>query len=142
MKLIISLVYPSPPTFILLGKKNPKKVYLTYNAIYAGANRFTRIKIVELLHSYLLSVNNLIPKIEEKVTVEFIYQHPGTNWDVGNKAGLWSKVFLDFIKGNKIKDDSVKYVGREIYDNAQGPHELRINIYKYERNICQDQPLF
>lgn len=73
-----------------------------------------------------------IKPITGKITVEIIYSHPGSNWDVDNKAGLWGKVFLDMIKKNKIMDDSVKYVGRLVYDSDYPhPHELKINIYEY-----------
>lgn len=85
------------------------------------------------MKDYLRDQLTGLHKIEEKITLQVIYTHPRTNWDIGNKANLWAKIFEDLIKGEYIVDDSVKYLGNQILDSELGPHGLTINIYKYDK---------
>lgn len=117
----------------MLGKKNPKKIYLTYNAIYSSPNYRVRMIVVEQLKLFLETLLTEIKPIDKQIAIQVVYMHPGSNWDVDNKAGLWSKVFLDMVKKNKIQDDSVKYIRDVVYSSCYPhEHELIINIYEYE----------
>ena len=118
---MIRLEYDNPPTFIEVGKINKRKIYLGYNAIYAGIHYSVRQRIVHELKQFLCTqeLAKLGP-IDNPVRIEIIYSKKSQNWDLDNRLGLWAKVFLDIIKGRVVKDDNVRYVKelRYIYKEA------------------------
>jgi hypothetical protein len=127
---MITLVYDSPPTFIEIGKVKKRKIYLGYNAIYAGIHYSVRQKIVQELKEFLWCKEFAeIKPIDGAVRVEIIYFKKSQNWDIDNRVGLWAKVLLDMIKGRIIKDDNVRYVPelRYIYKQAE-EDRIEINI--------------
>lgn len=120
--LLARLDYNNPPTFIEIGKAKKRKIYLGYNAIYAGIHYSVRQRIVSDMKKFL-STDELykIKQIDGAVRIEITYSKKSKNWDLDNRIGLWAKVFLDLIKGNIIQDDNVRYVKelRYIYKEAE-----------------------
>ena len=115
MKLLCELEYASVPTFIEIGVKKKKKVYLSYNAIYSGAHHTVRKKIVDVLKLFMASSIKKIPNLTTKITISLEYKSKRKQFDIDNKCGLFCKVFLDMIKGVKIKDDNVQFVNGIMY---------------------------
>lgn len=126
---MIKLVYDNPPTFIEVGKVKKRKIYLGYNAIYAGIHYSVRQRIVQELKTFLWCKEFAeIGMIEEPVTIKIIYRRNLKNWDLDNKCGLWAKCFLDLAKGQIFKDDNVRYVKELVYAYEEGEDKLTIEI--------------
>ena len=126
---MIRLEYDNPPTFIEVGKVKKRKIYLGYNAIYAGIHYSVRQKIVHELKAFLWCKEFAsIGKIDNPVTVKITYRRNLKNWDLDNKCGLWAKCFLDLAKGQIFHDDNVRYVKELIYCYEEGDDRLVIEI--------------
>jgi hypothetical protein len=126
---MIRLVYDNPPTFIEVGKLKKRKIYLGYNAIYAGIHYSVRQRIVHELKEFLWCKEfSEVGLIEEPVRVSIIYHRNLKNWDLDNKCGLWAKCFLDLAKGQIFKDDNVRYVKELKYSYVEGDDKLVIEI--------------
>lgn len=126
---MIRLEYDNPPTFIEVGKVKKRKIYLGYNAIYAGIHYSVRQRIVQELKTFLWCKEFAdIGMIEEPVTIKIIYRRNLKNWDLDNKCGLWAKCFLDLAKGQIFKDDNVRYVKELVYAYEEGEDKLTIEI--------------
>jgi hypothetical protein len=126
---MIRLEYDNPPTFIEVGKTKKRKIYLGYNAIYAGIHYSVRQMIVKELKSFLWNKEfSMIEKIENPVRVKITYRRNLKNWDLDNKCGLWAKCFLDLAKGQIFHDDNVRYVKELVYCYEEGPDRLTIEI--------------
>jgi len=126
---MIRLEYDNPPTFIEVGKVKKRKIYLGYNAIYAGIHYSVRQRIVQELKTFLWCKEFAdIGMIEEPVTIKIIYRRNLKNWDLDNKCGLWAKCFLDLAKGQIFKDDNVRYVKELVYTYEEGEDKLTIEI--------------
>ena len=126
---MIRLEYDNPPTFIEVGKIKKRKIYLGYNAIYAGIHYSVRQKIVQELKTFLWCKEFAnIGMIEEPVSIKIIYRRNLKNWDLDNKCGLWAKCFLDLAKGQIFKDDNVRYVKELVYVYEEGEDKLTIEI--------------
>lgn len=126
---MIRLEYDNPPTFIEVGKVKKRKIYLGYNAIYAGIHYSVRQKIVQELKTFLWCKEFAnIGMIEEPVSIKIIYRRNLKNWDLDNKCGLWAKCFLDLAKGQIFKDDNVRYVKELVYVYEEGEDKLTIEI--------------
>ena len=126
---MIRLVYDNPPTFIEIGKVKKRKIYLGYNAIYAGIHYSVRQKIVQELKDFLWCKELAeIGLIEKPVKIKLIYRRNLKNWDLDNKCGLWAKCFLDLAKGQIFLDDNVKYVKELTYCYEEGEDRLVIEI--------------
>jgi hypothetical protein len=126
---MITLVYDNPPTFIEIGKVKKRKIYLGYNAIYAGIHYSVRQKIVQELKDFLWCKELAeIGLIEKPVKIKLIYRRNLKNWDLDNKCGLWAKCFLDLAKGQIFLDDNVKYVKELTYCYEEGEDRLVIEI--------------
>lgn len=126
---MIRLEYDNPPTFIEVGKVKKRKIYLGYNAIYAGIHYSVRQKIVQELKTFLWCKEFAnIGMIDEPVSIKIIYRRNLKNWDLDNKCGLWAKCFLDLAKGQIFKDDNVRYVKELVYVYEEGEDKLTIEI--------------
>ena len=126
---MIRLEYDNPPTFIEVGKIKKRKIYLGYNAIYAGIHYSVRQRIVHELKQFLWSKEfSEVGLIEEPVRVKITYYRTIKNWDLDNKCGLWAKCFLDLAKGQIFKDDNVRYVSELVYAYREGNDKLVIEI--------------
>lgn len=126
---MIRLEYDNPPTFIEIGKIKKRKIYLGYNAIYAGIHYSVRQRIVHDLKLFLSSKEfSKIGLIEDPVRVKIIYHRELKTWDLDNKCGLWAKCFLDLAKGQIFKDDNVRYVQELVYKYVEGKDKLVIEI--------------
>jgi hypothetical protein len=126
---MIRLVYDNPPTFIEIGKVKKRKIYLGYNAIYAGIHYSVRQKIMQELKEFLWCKELAeVGLIEKPVKIKLIYRRNLKNWDLDNKCGLWAKCFLDLAKGQIFLDDNVKYVKELTYCYEEGEDRLVIEI--------------
>jgi hypothetical protein len=126
---MIQLIYDNPPTFIEVGKVKKRKIYLGYNAIYAGIHYSVRQKIVQELKEFLWCPEFAkIGLIEKPVKIKLIYRRNLKNWDLDNKCGLWAKCFLDLAKGQMFVDDNVRYVKELTYCYEEGEDKLIIEI--------------
>lgn len=126
---MIRLEYENPPTFIEVGKLKKRKIYLGYNAIYAGIHYSVRQKIVHDIKQFLNTKEFAkIGLIEEPVRIKIKYHRELKNWDLDNKCGLWAKCFLDLAKGQIFKDDNVRYVQELVYQYVEGKDKLVIEI--------------
>lgn len=126
---MIELVYNNPPTFIEIGKVKKRKIYLGYNAIYAGIHYSVRQKIVADIKGFLNTDDfKAVGAIHNPVAVQIIYSRPGMNWDLDNKCGLWAKCFLDLAKGRIFIDDNVRYIKELNYRYEEGPDKLVVRI--------------
>ena len=89
-----------------------------------------RAKIVDNCKLWLMQYVRL-PKAccyPLKLTVEIHNEKNGVQ-DLDNKAYFWSKIFLDYLKFNKvIKDDSVQYIDDIHYKYFRGPSKLVFKI--------------
>lgn len=125
----IRLEYNNPPTFIEVGKLKKRKIYLGYNAIYAGIHYSVRQRIVSELKTFLYTKEfKSISLIEEPVRVRIIYHRNLKSWDLDNKCGLWAKCFLDLAKGQIFQDDNVRYVKELVYSYVEGEDKLVIEV--------------
>lgn len=125
----IRLEYNNPPTFIEVGKLKKRKIYLGYNAIYAGIHYSVRQKIVSELKTFLYTKEfKAIGLIKDPVRVRIIYHRNLKNWDLDNKCGLWAKCFLDLAKGQIFQDDNVRYVKELVYSYIEGDDKLVIEV--------------
>jgi len=126
---MVKLVYDNPPTFIEIGKVKKRKIYLGYNAIYAGIHYSVRQRIVQELKQFLWCKEfSDVGMIEEPVRIKITYRRNLKNWDLDNKCGLWAKCFLDLAKGQIFKDDNVRYVKELVYSYEEGEDRLTIEI--------------
>lgn len=172
----VEIVFPDPPskrvltakrkTEIVINKKTGKREvrlkqtthYLTANLWYANIHFSTRSKIVNFAKDYLMLWMPEMPKLE-KCTVDFIYYRMDEGFDIDNKIGFWSKVFMDMMKipnqkeidkSNKYKntirtvncllDDNVKYFTGYSGRYEKGEHKLVVKITG--RKIVEQQKLF
>lgn len=104
----------NPRTYVEIGKKKPKRHYLTAQRFYSGVNHFVRKAIVDVCKlDLLVASTGILKKIEEyplSLIVEIHNEKKGKQ-DLDNKAYFWCKVFQDFIVERRyIKDDSVEYI--------------------------------
>lgn len=126
---MVRLEYNNPPTFIEVGKLKKRKIYLGYNAIYAGIHYSVRQKIVSELKTFLYTKEfKSIGLIQEPVRVRLTYHRNLKNWDLDNKLGLWAKCFLDLAKGQIFQDDNVRYVKELVYSYVEGDDKLVIEV--------------
>lgn len=143
MRLLTTIIIPEFITHVAKTQNkvaDDKYVKINNNTIYSGSlNRFTRAKVVENLHNYILNylpdidVKSMLKDDEKYLRLDFTFKtviNHGSisrrgnntiwkpvklayvpNWDIENLASLWIKVFNDtmIIKG-MIKDDSVDLV--------------------------------
>jgi hypothetical protein len=144
----------NPITYFFMGKKNPKKHYLTNNLFYDGRMHFaTRNKLVKLTKEYLKEQiqiweqkNGAIPKLE-KMKLRVIVCRKNTNYDLDNKGGFWMKVFFDLMKTptqkqiekakqyrneiitmSIIYDDSAKYIDEYSCKHIPGGNYIEFQI--------------
>lgn len=72
-------------------------------------------------------------KPKGKLLISYEYTSKKISFDVENRLGFWSKVFLDYAKGtNLIKDDNVKHVSSITYvakHHSKLQDDLKIMIY-------------
>ena len=126
---MITLVYDNPPTFIEVGKVKKRKIYLGYNAIYAGIHYSVRQKIVAELKDFLYTKDfRDAYLIKSPVKIKLTYYRKLKNWDLDNKCGLWAKCFLDLAKSHIFQDDNVRYVKELTYCYEEGEDKLVIEI--------------
>lgn len=91
------------------------------NLFYSNTHWSVRKGIVDKAKVTLKPfVNRKIFNIKsQSVHIEYTYESNKTSFDVENRLGFWSKVFLDYVKGTKlIPDDNVKSVKSVTYQSV------------------------
>lgn len=105
------------------------------NLFYSNTHWTVRKGIVDKAKDTLKSfINlNLLTKKPKSVHICYIYESKKTSFDVENRLGFWSKVFLDYAKGtDTIPDDNVKTVKSVEYkyiQHNQPTDNLKILVY-------------
>jgi len=132
--IISEIVIPDPIEYIAIGKKKPKKYYLTANIFYGTVHHFIRADIVTkckwFLHNHLIDV----PKINVPIFILIEY-HTEKNgeFDIDNKGYFWGKIIQDWlVKNKKISGDSVKNIQGVVYLYKRGKPKLVIKIIDIE----------
>lgn len=133
MKEIYSYTIDDIPSNYIVCKK---KRYTSMNLFYANTHWTVRKGIVDKAKATLekhIDKNDFKVKPKGKLLVIYTYTSKKISFDVENRLGFWSKVFLDYAKGtNLIKDDNVKYVSCISYVSKHHKHiqdKLKITIY-------------
>lgn len=113
-----------------------KKRYTSMNLFYANTHWSVRKGIVDKAKATLdehIDKKDFKIKPKGKLLVMYTYTSKKISFDVENRLGFWSKVFLDYAKGtNLIKDDNVKYIASVSYVSKYHKilqDELKITIY-------------
>ena len=116
----------NPPHYIVLGKRKPRKYYLTAQIFYSGVHWAVRSKIVSLCK---LAISHHFKNVKPmgKCSIKIVYY--GGRSDTDNKTFFWMKIIKDHLKNSgKIPDDSPKYV-REESDYYPGKqHRMVVEI--------------
>lgn len=76
---------------------------------------------------------SLFTKKPKSIHITYIYESKRNSFDIENRLGFWSKVFLDYVKGtDTIPDDNVKTVKSVEYVYSPTKNDtdsLKILIY-------------
>lgn len=72
-------------------------------------------------------------KAKNKLLIKYKYYSNKTTFDIENRLGFWSKVFLDYAKGSVlVKDDNVKHISSIVYESYYHKEKediIQIEIY-------------
>lgn len=105
------------------------------NIFYANSHWSVRKGIVDKAKVTLKSIikpQQFITK-SKSIHISYIYESKRTTFDIENRLGFWSKVFLDYVKGTRtIPDDNVKTVKSITYQfiyNNSTTDKLKIQVY-------------
>ena len=124
------LIVREPPMYVILGKKRPKKFYLTNQMFYSGIHWATRKKVVGEVKSWLSEWLKDLPEMK-KVSIQMDF---GGIKDLDNKAFFWTKVLQDWmVSSGRLKDDSVEYVDKLWYNGDKEGGFMQI-LFNYEFN--------
>lgn len=105
------------------------------NLFYSNTHWSVRKGIVDKAKSTLKT--SISPKVfikkAKSVHISYYYESKRGSFDIENRLGFWSKVFLDFVKGTRtIPDDNVKTVKSVSYEynhHNQSTDNLKIRVY-------------
>ena len=125
-------IHNIPSYYVVSGKRR----YTSMNLFYSNTHWTVRKGVVDKSKktlSELIDKDEFNIKPRNKLKIVYTYISNKTTFDIENRLGFWSKVFLDFSKGTKlIKDDNVKHINtieyRSEYSNDKNDI-LRIEIY-------------
>lgn len=118
MNPILEITISQIPSYYIIGRK---KRYTSMNLFYSNTHWSVRKGIVDKAKVSLKpfvdkEIFNIKP---QSVHIEYTYESNKTSFDVENRLGFWSKVFLDYVKGTKlIPDDNVKSVNSVTYQSV------------------------
>ena len=122
------------PSYYIVSRK---KRYTSMNLFYSNTHWSVRKGIVDKAKKTLgqfidKSIFNVKPSKLRRV-IEYHYFSSKKTFDIENRLGFWSKVFLDFAKGTKlIPDDNIQHIGCVCYYShihKSKEDKLRIVIY-------------
>lgn len=128
----------NPPTFYIMGKKKPKKYYLTSQLFYSGIHFSVRTKIVKFVKALLVAECRHLKPLEPRSTVELIFSTSRkitskTAYDIDNRGYFFGKMLLDVFQKelNLIPNDNVWWVQRVVYtfDPNRKDESIVIKIY-------------
>lgn len=132
MKIFGVDIYNIPSYYIVSGKKR----YTSMNLFYSNTHWSVRKGVVDKSKKTfydILDRNQFNVKPNNKLKIVYTYVSSKTTFDIENRLGFWSKVFLDYAKGTKlIKDDNVKHINSIEYHSIycdEKTDTLRIEIY-------------
>jgi len=131
---ITEIEIPEPIEYIAIGKKKPKKYYLTANIFYGTINHFIRADIVTKCKWFLHNHLQKIPKIECPIALVIEYHtEKNTEFDIDNKGFFWGKLIQDWmVKNKKIAGDSTKHIQVVCYIYKRGIPKLVIRLESIE----------
>ena len=105
------------------------------NLFYSNNHWTVRKGIVDKAKDTLKKYVNLslFTSKPKSIHITYIYQSKRSSFDIENRLGFWSKVFLDYTKGtDTIPDDNVKTVKSIEYkylSHNDDEDSLKIFIY-------------
>jgi len=130
MKLIKQFFIQEIPNYYVIGKK---KRYTSMNLFYSNTHWSIRKGIVDRAKSTLKEHidTSVLNSKANSIHIVYTYYSSRTSFDIENRLGFWSKVFLDYVKGTKaIPDDNVKTVKSICYESVY--HSIKTD----NLNIC------
>jgi hypothetical protein len=142
MNPILEITISEIPSYYIIGRK---KRYTSMNLFYSNTHWSVRKGIVDKAK---LSLKPFVDKKlfnikSQAVHIEYIYESNKTSFDVENRLGFWSKVFLDYVKGTKlIPDDNVKSVKSVKYSSVYHTvksDNLKIIVYALSSKSVSDE---
>lgn len=121
------------PSYFIVSKK---KRYTSMNLFYSNTHWSVRKGVVDKAKKALsIFVDKALfnKKAKNKLLIKYIYYSNKTTFDIENRLGFWSKVFLDYAKGSVlIKDDNVKHISSIVYESYYHKEKediIQIEIY-------------
>jgi hypothetical protein len=132
MKLIYEFNISPVPNYYLIGRQ---KRYTSMNLFYSNTHWSVRKGIVDKAKQTLKAFVNqkVFTKKAKELHISYVYESKRNAFDIENRLGFWSKVFLDYVKGTKtIPDDNVKTVKSVLYEykkHNQITDNLKIRVY-------------
>lgn len=128
-----SIAIHNIPSYFIVSRK---KRYTSMNLFYSNTHWSVRKGVVDKAKKSLaLFIDKKLfnKKTKNKLLIKYTYYSSKTTFDIENRLGFWSKVFLDYAKGTSlIKDDNVKHIGAityESYYHKEKEDILQIEIY-------------
>lgn len=132
MKLIYEIDISPIPNYYVIGRK---KRYTSMNLFYSNNHWTVRKGIVDRAKDTLKRHINLslFTSKPKSIHITYIYSSKRSSFDIENRLGFWSKVFLDYVKGtDTVPDDNVKTVKSVEYvysSHKEDEDSLKILIY-------------
>ena len=121
------------PSYFIVSKK---KRYTSMNLFYSNTHWSVRKGVVDKAKKSLsLYIDKSLfnKKAKNKLLIKYMYYSNKTTFDIENRLGFWSKVFLDYAKGSVlVKDDNVKHISCIVYESYYHKDKediLQIEIY-------------
>jgi hypothetical protein len=121
------------PSYFIVSRK---KRYTSMNLFYSNTHWSVRKGGVDKAKKALsLFIDRKLfnKKTKNKLLIKYTYSSNKTTFDIENRLGFWSKVFLDYAKGSSlIKDDNVKHISSIVYESYYHKEKediLQIEIY-------------
>lgn len=113
-----SITINNIPSYFIVSRK---KRYTSMNLFYSNTHWSVRKGVVDKAKKCLaLFIDKKLfnGKTKNKLLIKYSYYSSKTTFDIENRLGFWSKVFLDYAKGsNLVKDDNVKHISSITYES-------------------------
>ena len=142
MELIQEIIIEDIPSYYIVGKK---KRYTSMNLFYSNTHWSVRKGIVDRSKDSLkVNIDRKIFNLKvDDIYISYVYVSKKSSFDIENRLGFWSKVFLDYAKGTAmIPDDNVKTIKKISYDyvHTTNPKDtLKISIYGVPSKCSTDE---
>ena len=142
MQLIEEITIDNIPSYYVVGNK---KRYTSMNLFYSNTHWSVRKGIVDKSKDSLkVNIDKKIFNLKvDDIYIAYEYTSKKSSFDIENRLGFWSKVFLDYAKGTTmIPDDNVKTIKKISYDyvhTTSPTDKLKISIYGIPSKRCTDE---